>query len=543
MVQGSGLDPLTSSQNDAGRSRNFSNGPHFSSMAITSPSRRSIGDLPFDFWAFWTGQGISTLGSSFSGFAVPLLIFQLTGSAVNLSLSMAISYLPSIAVGLLVGAWVDRINRKALMIVLNVLFAVSVASIPAAYFTGHLSILWIYGVQLAIAVMRLFFTSASMAAIPSLVERNRLVAANGRIQASYSAMSVIGPILAGGLAAFLPLPALLLVDSASYLVGAGALLLVRRSFNLETDRPTEPQTVRADVMEGLHFVLGHPVLRNISIMMALVNFFSMIVPAELVFYAKTHLHAVNTEVGVLFAANAIGVLALSLMAGPLRRHWPFSRIALGLLEIQGVVTIVLAQVHLFWLALPLLALWQGLSTLFSINTTSLRQILTPNRLLGRVVMVAGVFGSIAVPLGTLAGGYAIQASGHITWVFTAVGVAIFVIPVVFSFTALGRAEQYIPEDKIRYGRPPVEEAQREAEDGDDRARLRAELVSLAWAADTISNEVRALAAGDGDRLEDALVHVRHGVDDVNRHWRAIERRLPNESSAPRDREPSAAEVE
>jgi MFS family permease len=501
----------------------------------TTFSRRSLGDLPFDFWAFWTGQGISTLGSSFTVFALPLLIFQLTGSAVNLSLSMAISYLPSVAMGLLVGAWVDRMNRKALMIILNALFAVSVASIPAAAFTGHLSIIWIYGVQLVNAIMRLFFTSASMAAIPSLVERDRLVAANGRIQASYSAMSVIGPILAGGLAAVVPLPALLLVDSASYLVGAGALLLVRRSFNLHTERPTAQQSVRTDVMEGLRFVLGHPVLRTISIMMALVNFFSMIVPAQLVFYAKTHVHAANTEVGVLFAANAVGVFILALLAGPLRRHWPFSRIALGLLEIQGVVTIVLAQVHIFWLALPLLALWQGLSTLFSINTTSLRQILTPNRLLGRVVMVANVFGSIAIPLGTLAGGYAIQQTGHIGWVFSAVGVAIFTIPVIFSFTALGRAEQYIPEEKIGHSRPSAVNLS-EPPAGDSRVRLRAELVSLAWAAEAITREVGDLAEDDGHQVEQSLDRIRRSVDDVNRRWGAVEEYACHDLDAPADTE-------
>lgn len=503
----------------------------------TSSARRSIADLPFDFWAFWTGQGISTLGSSFSGFAVPLLIFQMTGSAVNLSISMAISYLPSIAIGLLVGAWVDRMNRKRLMIILNLVFAASVASIPLAAFTDHLSIFWIYGVQLVNAITRLFFTSASMAAIPSLVERDRLVAANGRIQASYSAMTVVGPILAGGLAAFVPLPSLLLIDSASYLVGAGALLLVRRSFNLHHERPAEPQTVRADVMEGLRFVLGHPVLRNISIMMALVNFFSMVVPAQLVFFAKAHLHAANTEVGILFAANAVGVFVLSLMAGPLRRHWPFSRIALGLLEIQGVVTIVLAQVHVFWLAVPLLALWQGLSTLFSINTTSLRQILTPNRLLGRVVMVASVFGSIAIPLGTLAGGFAIQESGHIAWVFTGIGVAIFAIPIIFSFTALGHAERYIPEDTIRYGKAAVETEPTISGDGRDRARLRAELVSLGWTAEKISDAVRELAEGDGRQLDETLAGVRKGVEDIERRWHAVEAYVDGEEAGSTDPSP------
>jgi MFS family permease len=508
---------------------------------------RSFGDLPFDFWAFWTGQGVSTLGSSFSGFAIPLLIFQLTGSAVNLSLSMAISFLPSIFIGLLVGAWVDRMNRKRLMVGLNILFAVSIVSIPIVAATGHLSLIWIYGVLLINAVMRLFFTAASMAAIPSLVERERLVAANGKIQASYSAMSVIGPILAGGLAAFVPLPALLVVDAISYVFASGALLLVRRSFNLHAARPAEPATVRADVMEGLRFVMGHPVLRNISIMMAAVNFFSMVVPAQLVFFAKTSLQASDTQVGVLFAANAVGVLILSLGAGALRRHWPFSRIALGILEIQGVVVIVIAQMHIFWLTLPLLALWQGLSTLFSINTTSLRQILTPNQLLGRVVMVANVFGSIAIPLGTLAGGYAIQQTGNVELVFTVVGVLVFAIPIVFSFTALGHAERYIPEDKIQYGKPPIQEEKRErieetrTLDEERRARLRAELVSLGWAAEAIQKAIDELAQRDGQHIHLAVSEIETRLAEIDRRWKTVEGQLAEsvqaESTAPTEKRP------
>jgi MFS family permease len=72
--------------------------------------------LPTDFWRFWTGQTISNLGSSFTQFALPLLIFKLTGSAINLGLASAAIFLPYLLFGLLIGAWVDRVDRKRLMI-------------------------------------------------------------------------------------------------------------------------------------------------------------------------------------------------------------------------------------------------------------------------------------------------------------------------------------------------------------------------------------------------------------------------------------------
>jgi MFS family permease len=213
--------------------------------------------LNLDFWIFWAGQAISTLGSSFTQFALPLLIFRLTGSAVNLSLSVAASYLPTLFFGLLIGAWVDRLNRKRLMIVCNLLLALIVSSIPLLDALRHLSVEWIYGAQFAAATVRLFFGTAAVAAVVGLVPKERLVTANGRIQASYSAMSVVGPLLAGALAAVLPLGALLVADAVSYLVSAVALLLTQGSFDA-SDRPEERTSVRQDIAEGLRFQYDEP---------------------------------------------------------------------------------------------------------------------------------------------------------------------------------------------------------------------------------------------------------------------------------------------
>ena len=77
-----------------------------------------------DFWTFWTGQTISNLGSSFTQFALPLLIFKLTGSAVNLALATASEFLPYLLFGLIIGAWVDRVDRKRAMVGLDIVYSV-----------------------------------------------------------------------------------------------------------------------------------------------------------------------------------------------------------------------------------------------------------------------------------------------------------------------------------------------------------------------------------------------------------------------------------
>ncbi|HWE62689.1 MAG TPA: MFS transporter, partial [Chloroflexota bacterium] len=344
--------------------------------------------LSRDFWTFWSGQAISNLGSSFTLLALPLLVYKLTGSAVNLALSSAAEFLPYLLFGLIIGAWVDRTDRKRLMIRANCVQALVIASIPILAAFGHLGVWWIYVMGFIGSTLGICFSSAEFAAIPSLVSSDDLVTANGRIQASYQAVSIVGPLLAGLLAAVMPIERVLYVDAASFLVSAGALLLIRTSFNAVERRA--PTSLRRDIGEGLRYVLGHPVLRNISLMMAMVNFVGATVGAQLVFFAKQHLSAGNAQVGLFYSAGSAGVILLSLAAGPLRKRYPFSKVALSALMADGLFTIALAIVAWYPADLAFWALAQGFGILFNINTGSLRQAIVPNHMLGRVMSIAGV---------------------------------------------------------------------------------------------------------------------------------------------------------
>jgi MFS family permease len=411
---------------------------------VTATSGEQPHRLSNDFWKFWTGQVISVLGSAFTGFAEPLLIFKLTHSAVNLALTMAAAMLPYLLFGLVIGAWVDRLDRKKLMIVVDFGMALAVGSVPLMAATGHLSVWWIYGAAFVTQTLFIFFNSAEFAAIPSLVGTDDLVTANGRIQASYFAATVLGPLLAGALASFIAIPNLLTFDAVSYLVSAGALALVRTSFNAADSGERKTTKIREDVVEGLRYVLGHPVLRNISAMMALVNFVSVTTGAQLVLFAKDRLHATNSELGILFAAGGAGAVVFSMGAGRLRKRWPFSTVALGSLVISGVFTFFFALTPWFWVAVPLWLLQTGVSSLFNINTGSLRQAIVPNELLGRVMSIAGVLAWSAIPLGSLLGGVAIEQTGNVSLVYAVIGVLTVIIPLVFALTPLGHAEEYIP---------------------------------------------------------------------------------------------------
>jgi MFS family permease len=415
--------------------------------------RRTGSKFNSDFWKYWTGQTLSNLGSSITVFALPLLVYKLTGSALDLGIATAATFLPYLLFGLILGAWTDRVDRKRMMIGTDIARALVVASIPLLAAFGLLTIWWIYVVAFVHATLRICFDAGEFAAIPSLVNRDDLVTANGRIQASYSAASIVGPLLAGVLVIRVPLPVLMLIDGFSFLLSAFSLALIRISFNSGEKRA--PTSIRTDVVEGLRYVLSHPVLRNISIMMALVNFVGSTTYAQLILFAKVRLQASDVQASLLYSAGSLGVVILSLAAGQLRRRWSFSTVALGALMLEGALTAVFAFMHWYWVAIALWTLIGGLGILFNINTGSLRQAIVPNHMLGRVISIASVLAWSAIPLGSLLGGFAIAWTQNVALVYAVIGVLTFLIPLAFSFTALGHAERYIPAEKAAEKREVV----------------------------------------------------------------------------------------
>ena len=369
-------------------------------------------------------------------------MFKLTGSALALGATLAIFTAPQLFFGLAIGAWTDRTDRKRLMIVVDLLSAVTIASVAVASAAGLLSLWWIYAVVFVSSTLSIFFVAAEFGAIPSLVDSGELVSANGRIQASFAAASVLGPLAAGALLVFVPVEVILLLDAVSFVISAAMLSLIARPFNAPIEK--KKTSIRQDIVEGLRYVLSHPVLRNISLMMALINMVGATVFAEIVLFAKQALRAEDSEVALLFAAGGAGVVVLSLAAGPLRKRLSFGNVALGALMLSGLLTVGLAYTTSLWLAIVLWGVSSGLGILFNINTGSLRQAIVPNQMLGRVISIAMVLAWSANPIGALAGGLLIERTGDVRLIYAVIGLLTFVIALVFRVASpLGHAERYL----------------------------------------------------------------------------------------------------
>jgi len=246
-----------------------------------------------------------------------------------------------------------------------------------------------------------------------------------------------------------PVADLLFVDAGSFLVSSCCLALIRRSFNAATpaSHPSGSviRTLLADVREGLAYVWSNPVLRSISIMMALINLVAATADSQLVLFARRALHATNSEIGFLYAAGAAGVVAVSLVAGPIRRRLSFAVTALGALVVAGLTMTAMALAGSYAAALVLWAASSGFGLLLNINTIALRQAIVPPRLYGRVVSVAQVLAWSAIPLGSLAGAAAINLSGSVTGVYAVIGGLTAAIALAFAFSPVAHGDRYLSE--------------------------------------------------------------------------------------------------
>jgi MFS family permease len=395
-----------------------------------------------DFTTFWVGQSISNLGTAITTFALPLIIFKLTGSAGYLAAANALTYLPFLLFGVFIGAWLDRTDRKRFMIAVNTCRGLLIGSIALLYATHLLSVWAVLAVIFAQATLNAGYVPAQLSAVPSMVGPEDIVRANGRIQASFSAALIVGPALAGALIVVMPVQALVLFDSLAYFCSVASLLLVRTSFDARGGRGA-PASMWRDVGEGVRYVFSHPVLRPLSIMTGLFVLVDTTTIAQLVLFGKEHFHVGDSQVGLLYTATGVGLLVFSLTAGRIKRHVPFSKIVLTTGLVKGFFLLLLGLTPWYWTGLLLWGLSDGVTMLYNINTMSLRQVIVPGHLLGRVMSLSAVLSWSLIPLGSLLGGLAIAATGSVALVYSVIGVLHLAVAVPFFFSTLARAERYV----------------------------------------------------------------------------------------------------
>lgn len=356
----------------------------------------------------WTGQTISELGSRITRDGVPLLaVINLSATPLQMGMLNAISGVPVLLVSLVAGVWVDRLRRRPVMIIADVGRALLLATIPLAALTGWLSMPQLYITVALVGILTVLFNVAYRAYLPGLVEREHLVEGNARLAISDSAAEVVGPGLAGLLVQILTAPIAILFDAVSFLASVTSLLLIRKP-----EAPPTPainyQPILKEAEEGLLAVIHQPVLFALAATAATSSFFGNFIGVLYGLYAIRELHISPAALGLTIAVGGIGNLLGALVAERAMHRFRLGPILIAMTLLGWISTLLIPlAASLPAIALPLLVISQFgdmLGTVYFINAISLRQSITPDRLLGRVNASMELLAEGVGPLGALVGG-------------------------------------------------------------------------------------------------------------------------------------------
>ncbi|MFG3420759.1 MFS transporter [Micromonospora sp. NPDC048063] len=360
-----------------------------------------------DFRLLWAGQTASAVGSNVTTVALPLVaVTVLDAGAFGVAVLTAASWLPWLLVGLPVGAWVDRLPRRPLMIACDLVCAALFLSVPVAALLGVLTVGQLLVVALGAGLARVFFETADQVYLPVLLRPEQVPEGNAKLQATQTASYVLGPGLAGGVAQLAGAVTALLLDALSFLFSAVCLLRIR-TVEEPPGRVRRSRSLRREIGEGIRFVARDPYLRALTVFGAASNVGLVGYQAVLVVFLVREARLAPASVGALVAVMSLGGIVGALLATRLGRRIGTARALLlaGALSGPPALLIPLAGPGSA-LVLPavggmLLSLGVAVGNVIK---GSFRQTYTPHHLLGRVTVSMQMLNYGTIPLAALLAG-------------------------------------------------------------------------------------------------------------------------------------------
>ena len=411
------------------------------------------------FARLWAASAVSNVGDGVYGTALPLLAATLTRDPLLVSVVSFAEWLPWLLFGLLSGALLDRWDRRRVMWTVDAARFAVVGGLAVAVLLDRAGIALLATVGFLLGTGQTLVDTGAHSILPALVSRDpqRLERANGRLVGTQVvAQELAGPPAGGFLfsvATWIPFA----VDAVSFAAGSALVAGIRGRFGPaaaelgDTGRRT---TLLAEIAEGLRWLVGHRVLRATAGMVAVVNLLASGGSAVMVLFAQEKLGLNAVGFGLLLSGSAVGGVLGSVVAARLARVVGTAGIVVWTMVLSALAYLVFGLSTGPWLAGAMFGLVGFFTVVFNVVLGSLRQALSPDRLLGRVISAFRLFSYGAVPLGSLLGGLVARTFG-LRAPFVVAGV---VIPVTALLCLPAINARTIADARRAAGIDPVTEA-------------------------------------------------------------------------------------
>lgn len=391
-----------------------------------------------NFITFWAGQTISLFGTHISYLAIPLVAAtRLHASPVQMGIMQMAQFLPFLLFGLPAGVFVDRLPRKLVLIAADFGRAAVFVVIPLAAYQGWLDMQVLYIVVFVVGIFNLLFEAAYAAFLPKIVARDQLSDSNSKLHASAAAAEIAGPGLGGWLVQVATAAFAIIADAVSFVL-SGLLLMFVQVEEQSSTVDLKRSSVLGDMVGGLKALFENIYIRPMVFCSATANIFISMFHAVYVLYLTRELNFSAAQIGAMFMLGSMGGLLGALYVGPLTRWMGVGRAILSECIIVGLAATAIPFVSLlgakvFLLITSMHALWGFGFPLYIVNSAGLRQLTTPEHLLGRVTASSRFISWGAAGIGYLVGGMVAEYIGLLsTLIVAGLGLSSASLWVIFS---------------------------------------------------------------------------------------------------------------
>ncbi len=378
------------------------------------------------FFTIYIGQAFSLLSSSAVQFSIIWWITMETGSAMALTIASVIGLLPQAVIGLFAGVWIDRFNRKTIMIIADSAVALSSLALGVLFIIGIKSLTIVYIVLFIRALGETFHKPALQAAIPQLVPSTELTKAGGFGQMISSACSMVGPMLGAFLMSVTTLEYAMFVDVLGAALAVSTLSFAKIPEHVRGHR--SKLSFKQDIKQGISAFKTNKALLRLTIPMLISTIIFVPLGTLLPLMVKDYFNGTAWHNGIVQTLFSCGMLIAAMVigiTGGLKKQFLMISISTGLLGIFAIIGGILPA-HLFWVFCIVVFVMGATGMGFNIPFTSYIQRTVPAENLGKVISLVTSVMSFAAPVGMFVAGPVSEIIGVSNWMISAGIVMIFV---------------------------------------------------------------------------------------------------------------------